>query len=73
MKANTEPLSRAAVPHVTQTRIVCGDCSGDALVPVKTLLTADGNCSRCAGRNYVLAANITNALLRYYRKGDVKR
>jgi hypothetical protein len=58
------------VPRVTQTQIVCGDCCGDAPFPRKTLLTSDGYCSRCGGRNYVLATTINGALVRHFRKGE---
>ncbi|PYS89007.1 MAG: hypothetical protein DMF64_19065 [Acidobacteria bacterium] len=69
-----EPVSRAAAPRtvVTTILIVCGDCAGDALFPLKTLLTSDGTCSRCGGRSYVLAAKLSGALVRHLRKGDAE-
>ena len=70
MRANHEQVSKRAVPSITRIQIVCGDCGGDALFPLKTLLTSDGQCSRCAGRNYVLAAKISGALTRHLRKGE---
>lgn len=73
MRANSEPLTRAAVPVVTNVQIVCGDCGGDALFPLKTLLTSDGYCSRCGGRNFVLAAKICGALTRHLEKGDAEK
>lgn len=63
-----------ALPAVTETKIVCGDCSAPPLYwtraraiddrrcdpwparPVKTLLTLDGRCHKCGGRNYELAS-----------------
>ncbi len=72
MKAALEPVSRASVPHVTSTQIVCGDCAGDATFPVKTLLTSIGTCSRCGGGSYVLAAKISGAIVRHFKKqGDL--
>lgn len=73
MRTNSEPVTRAALPVVTGVQIVCGDCGGFALFPLKTLLTSDGRCSRCGGRNYVLAAKIGAALVRYLKKGDVEK
>ena len=61
MRSASEQVSSAAVPRVTRTQIVCGDCAGDGLLPVKTLLTSDGTCSRCAGRKYVLASKLSLA------------
>src|SRR5262245_3621871 len=63
-----------ALPAVTKTQIVCGDCSAPPLYwnlsrtlderrnepwparPIKTLLTLDGCCDKCGGRNYELAS-----------------
>jgi len=41
------------------TLIVCGNCAGDAPVPRKTVLAADGTCQKCGGRSYVLASSLT--------------
>ena len=65
MKAAKEPVTRGAVPRVTAVQIVCGDCAGDARLPEKTLLTSAGTCSRCGGRNHVLAATLCGALARH--------
>jgi len=42
--------------HVTETMIVCGDCSGEEKLPRKTFLTAAGRCDNCGGHSYVLAS-----------------
>ena len=41
---------------VTETAIVCGDCSGDEPLPRKTYLTGDGRCDNCGGDSFLLAA-----------------
>lgn len=58
MRFAEQPVSSAAVPRVTRTQVVCGDCMGNGLLPVKTLLTSIGTCSRCGGGSYVLASNL---------------
>ena len=42
--------------EVTVTMIVCGNCAGDALNPVKTLMTKAGCCASCGGSSFVLAS-----------------
>ena len=59
----TEPhlyIDRPAVSPrtLTATMIICGDCGGDAPLPRKTVLTAEGCCYACGGRSYVLAAEL---------------
>ena len=44
-------------------QIICGDCSGDNNIPVKTYLNRSGNCDRCGGRSYVLASELALRLL----------
>jgi len=74
MKAALEPISRASVPRITSIQIVCGDCGGDTTFPAKTLLTSDGTCSRCGGGSYALAAKISGAIVRHFKKqGDFKQ
>ena len=70
MRHALEPVSKGAIPRVTQIQIVCGDCAGDALFPRKTLMMSDGACSRCGGRNIVLVAKLCGALVRHLRQGD---
>lgn len=66
-------VHRRSIPLITKTLIVCGDCSGDELLPLKTLLTADGRCAACGGRNYVLAAYICNQLAQHLIKQGEKQ
>jgi hypothetical protein len=61
MRFAVQPLSSAAVPRVTSTQIVCGDCAGLGLLPVKTFLTSVYTCSRCDGKSYVLASKLPKA------------
>jgi len=51
-----DPLVTPRAGSVLRTMIVCGDCAGDDANPRKTLLAADGTCSECGGRSYVLAS-----------------
>lgn len=45
-------------------QIICGDCSGDATRPIRTLMSRQGSCSQCGGSSYLLAATVaTNSLL----------
>jgi hypothetical protein len=37
-------------------QIICGDCSGDAVSPVKTYLDRSGTCAQCGGRSFMLAS-----------------
>jgi hypothetical protein len=37
-------------------QIICEDCSGDAEIPLRTLLTKSGKCNICNGRSYMLAS-----------------
>jgi hypothetical protein len=39
-------------------QIICGDCSGEDLRPIKTYLDQSGNCARCGGSSYLLAAAV---------------
>lgn len=73
MKSALAKVSEASVPRVTSTQIVCGDCAGDGVFPVKTLLTSIGTCSRCAGHNIVLAAKLSGALARHLLNQGDKR
>ncbi len=53
---SSEPVSsdrRIGIAHI---EIICGTCAGDALEPRKTLLTTDGRCASCGGRNFGMAA-----------------
>jgi hypothetical protein len=46
---------RAAL-HYSPVQIICGDCAGDGLSPLKTFMDRAGRCERCGGVSYVLAA-----------------
>jgi len=46
------------LPVVTETEIVCGDCSGDSYWPQVTTMTRDGACATCGGRSYILASKV---------------
>ena len=44
-------------------QIICGDCSGDDEIPVKTYLNRAGSCDQCGGGSYLLASDLAlNAL-----------
>lgn len=61
----TNEVSAAAVPRVTRTQIVCGDCAGVALLPTRTFLTSNGDCANCGGRSYELASKLCGSLARH--------
>lgn len=37
-------------------QIICGNCSGDDELPLKTYIDRSGNCAACGGHSYVLAS-----------------
>lgn len=37
-------------------QIICGDCSGQGDLPIKTYCDRYGRCAQCGGRNYILAS-----------------
>src|ERR1051325_10023418 len=39
-------------------QIICGNCSGEGEMPIRTYLDAHGNCSHCGGASYVLASTL---------------
>ena len=39
-------------------QIICGNCSGESEIPIRTNLDAHGNCTQCGGKSYVLAATL---------------
>ena len=49
-----EPRSTTLVLGV---QIICGDCASDDGPPIKTYVDRFGNCERCGGHSYMLAAN----------------
>jgi hypothetical protein len=38
-------------------QIICGNCAGEGEIPQKTYLDRYGNCEKCGGQSYMLAAN----------------
>src|SRR5262245_60819202 len=42
--------------HYSAVQIICGDCSGEGIRPVKTFMDRHGQCERCGGASYVLAS-----------------
>lgn len=45
-----------ATLHYSAVQIICGDCSGDGLMPLKTFMDQHGRCERCGGASYILAS-----------------
>lgn len=43
--------------HYSAVQIVCGDCAGDGIIPVKTFMDRHGHCERCGGTSYILASD----------------
>jgi hypothetical protein len=39
-------------------QIICGDCSGENELPIKTYLNRYGSCSECGGNSYLLASAV---------------
>jgi hypothetical protein len=57
--------SRRSLHYLSQRRsrlalmgvqIICADCSGEELKPVKTYMDRHGTCETCGGRSYMLAS-----------------
>lgn len=53
------------MPRLTRTEIVCGDCAGLDLLPVRTLKTANDECASCGGRSFELASKVCAKLADY--------
>ena len=45
-----------AALHYSPVQIICGDCAGDGIAPMKTFMDRAGKCERCGGVSYVLAS-----------------
>lgn len=72
MKTGQPQVVEARTPLVEMgIQIICGDCSGDNAMPVKTYLNRSGSCDRCGGHSYVLASELALQLL--YRKSIESR
>jgi hypothetical protein len=54
-RSNTVHSERAPV-HYSAVQIICADCAGDGLIPVRTFVNKHGFCDRCGGSSYVLAS-----------------
>ncbi|HVG18401.1 MAG TPA: hypothetical protein VNI02_05060 [Blastocatellia bacterium] len=65
----------------TGIQIICGDCSGEDDLPIKTYIDRFGNCSQCGGHSYILASNrfiytqqlVASRLLQYQAARDNSR
>ncbi|HXG93520.1 MAG TPA: hypothetical protein VNN73_14320 [Blastocatellia bacterium] len=58
-KADPNQLYESRYAPVTVgVQIICGDCAGDSIIPVKTYIDRFGNCSQCGGRSYLLASSL---------------
>ena len=43
--------------HYSAIAIICGNCSGEQAIPVKTFMNRHGSCEVCGGGSYILAAH----------------
>lgn len=73
MKQSRESISAVAMPRITRTEIVCGDCAGDELLPVRTRATMTGECDNCGGRSFVLASVLCGRLAFHRRLAGAAR
>lgn len=60
-----DKVSGSSLPRATAAEIICGDCAGDELMPLRTKLTTTGACAVCGGRSFVMAAPLAQALARH--------
>src|SRR5690349_9191807 len=42
--------------HYGAVQIICGDCAGEGISPVKTFMDRHGHCDRCGSASYILAS-----------------
>lgn len=42
--------------HYSAVQIICGDCSGEGIIPTKTFMDRHGHCEQCGGASYILAS-----------------
>ena len=42
--------------HYSAVQIICGDCSGEGISPLKTFMDRHGHCELCGGASYILAS-----------------
>jgi hypothetical protein len=58
-KVDSNQLNQTRYSPITVgVQIICGDCSGDSIIPVKTYLDRSGNCSQCGGHSFLLASTL---------------
>lgn len=60
-----DKISDAALPCILPIEIICGDCCGDARLPIRTNLTSDGRCAVCFGRSFEIASRLCGALAQH--------
>lgn len=53
-------------------QIICGNCSGEGVHPVKTYIDRSGRCAQCGGTSYLLASAVAanSVILREARLRD---
>lgn len=68
-----DTVSSAALPRATPTEIICGDCSGDELLPIRTKLTTTGACAVCGGHSFVLASTLCEVLAQHLKNKKNQR
>jgi hypothetical protein len=42
--------------HYSAVQIICGDCAGEGISPMKTFMDRHGHCEVCGGASYILAS-----------------
>jgi hypothetical protein len=60
----TEPRAQVATVGI---QIICGNCSGEDEIPIRTFLDRFGNCAQCGSSHYILASNVYANKLRSLR------
>jgi len=62
MRSRIPDSAQLSQPHAGMlaigVQIICGNCSGEDLRPVKTYLDQSGNCAHCGGSSYLLASAV---------------
>lgn len=62
-----ERISAKSLPREIAVEIICGDCSGEEILPIRTKLTSDGLCGVCGGRSFVPASPLCEALAKHLK------
>ena len=55
--------------HFSAVQIICGDCGGEGIIPVKTFMDRHGHCERCGGGSYILASDRGMYARRLFARG----